>query len=92
MTTLQLAGWKLALVGSLEISTGLLFILPRTRSLGLLVMSAYLGAAMCAHLEFDQYGGIVVAAAFLACCWIGTALRHPHILWSFRAPVGPSAR
>jgi hypothetical protein len=69
----------------LEILTALLFILPSTRSLGLLVVSAYLGGAACAHFQTDQYGAIVPAVFFIGCCWIGTALKHPQILWSFRS-------
>jgi hypothetical protein len=85
MTFLNLGGWKLTLVGSLEIFTGLLFLTPPLRSLGLVVISAYLGAAACAHLQTDQYGGIGPAVFLIGCCWIGVALRHPQVLWSFRA-------
>ena len=84
MTFLNLGGWKLTLVGSLEIFTGFLFLIRPLRSLGLVVISAYLGAAACAHLQTDQYGGIGPAVFLIACCWIGVALRHPQVLWSFR--------
>ena len=55
MTSLGLAGWKLNLVASLEVLSGLLFVLRPLRSLGLLIASAYLGAAICAHVQSDQY-------------------------------------
>jgi hypothetical protein len=85
MTFLNLAGWKFTPVGCLEIFTGFLFLIPPLRSLGLVVISAYLGAAACAHLQTDQYGGIGPAVFLIGCCWIGVALRHPQVLWSFRA-------
>jgi uncharacterized membrane protein YfcA len=58
---------------------------------GPVVISAYLGAAACAHLQTDQYGGIGPAVFLIGCCWIGVALRHPQVLWSFPAS-GPVER
>ena len=82
MSSLSLAGWKLDLVAFLEVTSGLLFLLRPLRSLGLLVASAYLGAAVCAHVQTDQYFAVLPTMVVLGCCWLGTALRHPQILWS----------
>ena len=82
MTSLSLAGWKLNLVGGLEVLSGALLLLPPVRSVGLLVASAYMGAAICAHVQSDQYYAVLPAMVVLGCCWLGTALRHPQILWS----------
>ena len=82
MTSLSLAGWKLNLVGALELASGALFLLRPLRSLGLLVTSAYLGAAICAHVQADQYYAVLPAMVVLGSCWLGAALRHPQILWS----------
>jgi hypothetical protein len=82
MSSLSLAGWKLNLVAFLEVTSGLLFLLRPLRSIGLLVASAYLGAAICAHVQTDQYFAVLPTMAVLGCCWLGTALRHPQILWS----------
>jgi len=82
MTSLGLAGRKLDLVASLEVISGLLFVVPPLRSVGLLVASAYLGAAICAHVQSDQYFAVLPTMVVLGCCWLGTALRHPQILWS----------
>ena len=81
MTSLSLAGWKLNLVGALELASGALFLLRPLRSLGL-VTSAYLGAAICAHVQADQYYAVLPAMVVLGSCWLGAALRHPQILWS----------
>lgn len=83
MASLHLAGWKLNLVASLEIGCGLLFAVRPARSIGLLLTSAYLGAAICAHVQSDQYFAVMPTLAVLGCCWLGTALRHPQMLWSF---------
>jgi hypothetical protein len=89
MTSLSLAGWKLNLVGALELASGALFLLRPLRSVGLLVASAYLGAAICAHVQADQYYAVLPAMVVLGSCWLGAALRHPQILWSL-GELGPS--
>jgi hypothetical protein len=83
MTSLSLAGWKLDLVAFLEVTSGLLFLLRPLRSIGLLVASAYFGAAICAHVQTDQYFAVLPTMVVLGCCWLGAALRHPQMLWSF---------
>jgi len=85
MTSLGLAGWKLELVASLELLSGFLFVVPRLRSLGLPVASAYLGAAIACHVRADQYFAVLPTMAIMGCCWLGAALRHPQLLWSLAA-------
>jgi hypothetical protein len=82
MASLSLAGWKLNLVGGLEVASGALLLLRPLRSVGLLVASAYMGAAICAHVQADQYFAVLPAMVVLGCGWLGAALRHPQILWS----------
>jgi hypothetical protein len=84
MDSLNMAGWKLTLVASLELLTGLLFSYPPLRSIGLLVITAYLGGAICAHVANDQYFAVLPATLVLGFCWLGVALRHPQMLWSLR--------
>jgi hypothetical protein len=95
MSSLNLAGWKLGLVAGLEVTSGLLFLLRPLRSLGLPVVSAYLGAAICAHVQADQYFAVLPTMVVLGCCWLGAALRHPQVLWSLterRADADAGAR
>jgi hypothetical protein len=82
MTFLGFAGWKLELVASLEILSGVLFLIRPLRSVGLLVASGYLGGAISAHVQGEQYFAVLPTMVILGCCWVGTALRHPQILWS----------
>ena len=93
MTSLGLTGPKLILVACLEVSTGLLFLFGPARSLGLLVISSYMGGVICAHIVTDQYLAVVPASVVLGSCWLGAFLRHPQILWSLgRGPDAAEGR
>ena len=85
MTALGLPGWKLDLVGMLEVLSGVLFLHPRLRSIGLPFASAYLGAAICAHVQIGQYFAVMPTMVILGACWLGAGLRHPHLLWSLNS-------
>lgn len=82
MTLLGFGGEKLILVAVLEMLSALLFIYARTRSFGLLFLSAFLGGAICAHVQVGQFGDAGGPAVFLALAWTGTWLRHPEMMWS----------
>lgn len=79
---LGFAGGRLTFIGILEIVSAALFLLPRTRSLGLLLVSAYLGGAIAAHVGHGQTEAIR-PAILLGLFWVGAWLRHPNTLWSF---------
>jgi hypothetical protein len=81
MATFGLTGNKVLLVGGLELVSGLLLLVPFTRSVGVLMVSAYLGGAMATHLEHDQ--SPLMPAVVLTVVWIGAWLRHPEAFWSF---------
>lgn len=82
MTSLGLGDWRLELVASLEVIGGVLLLAPRLRSIGLAFASAYLGAAICAHVQTAQYFAVLPTMVILGCCWLGAGLRYPHLLWS----------
>jgi hypothetical protein len=70
---------NIVLIAIAEIGSALLFFIPRTRILGLLLVSAFLGGAIATHL---QHGESVVAPAIpLAISWISTSLLRPQLLW-----------
>ena len=77
------AGSRLTLIACLEVVCTTLFLIPRTRSLGLVLVSAYLGGAVAAHLGYGQQLAANRPAVLLGILWLGTWLRHPRILWSF---------
>jgi DoxX-like protein len=73
-------GGKLMFIATLEVLSALLFLIPATRSIGLLLVSSFLGGAVATHL---QHGRSIVQPAFvLILIWLGTWLRYPQILWS----------
>lgn len=76
-------GSKLMLLGILEVGCALVFVVPRTRSVGLLLISSYLGGAIATHVGHGQAAALG-PSVLLALAWLGAWLRHPYILWSFR--------
>jgi hypothetical protein len=75
------ANGKLTLVASLEILSAALFLLPRTRSFGLLLLSSFLGGAICTHVQMGEYAKGIGPSILLTLAWVGTWLRHPQALW-----------
>ena len=74
------AGNRLFFIAALEVISALLFLLPSTRSIGLLLVSSYMGGAIAAHVGHGQ--PFLQPAFVLALLWLGAWLRHPEILWS----------
>jgi hypothetical protein len=98
MAYLGFTDTELILVACLELISAILFMIPSTRSAGLLLVSSYFGGAISAHLAnhpfngggpflaFNanhHYLGTLPASLFLMCAWIGVWLRHPESRWSF---------
>ena len=82
LTSLGLGGDKLTLVASLEVLAAFLFAIKPARSIGILFLSAYLGGAVCAHVQHGPYVAAVPPAIVLSICWLGVFLRYPQALWS----------
>jgi hypothetical protein len=74
---------SIRLVGAGEIVTGILLLIPRTLSLGILLTSAFWGGAICVHMTHGQ--SYVLQSAILAISWVGATLRNPAVLGSFWA-------
>ena len=76
---------NMLLIGIGELVSGWLFLIPQTNSLGLLLMSAYLGGAIATHMQHSE--SYIVPAVLLSLVWIAGYLRHSEVLQSFRARV-----
>jgi hypothetical protein len=76
------SGTKLTLVAVLEILSVVLFLFPRTRSFGVLVLSSFLGGAICTHVQMGEYAKAIGPLILLILAWCGIVLRHPQSLWS----------
>lgn len=72
----------LLLIGAGELISAVLFFIPRTSSLGLLLLSAYLGGAIVTHMQNGE--PYFVPAVLLLLVWTAGYLRHPEVLQSFR--------
>jgi hypothetical protein len=75
-------GNKILLVAGLGLSSALLFLYSRTRSIGILLLSAFLGGAICLHVQRGEYSEADGPAMLLGLAWIGAAIRHSEVLWS----------
>ena len=74
-------GENARLIGAGAILTALLLLVPRTASLGLLLMSAFWGGAICIHMaHHDLY---VFQGMMLVLTWVGAYLRNAAALSSF---------
>jgi hypothetical protein len=72
---------SIRLVGAGEIVTGVLLLIPRTLSLGILLTSSFWGGAICVHMTHGQ--SYVLQSALLVLSWVGAYLRNPAVLGSF---------
>ena len=76
---------KVRLLATGEALSALLLLVPRTRAIGLLLVSGLLGGAIATHMQHGL--SIVGPAVLLLLVWVGTWLRHPETLWSL--PTSP---
>jgi len=83
MATMGFSGGRYTLVAVLELVSAGLFLYPRSRSFGLLLLSAFLGGAICAHVQIAELPKAVGPAILLTLAWSGIWLRHPEVLWSW---------
>jgi len=70
-------------LGFIELVSAILFIIPRTGLLGLLLLSSYLGGAIATHLQHHE--PIEFPAAIEAFVWIIAVLRFPEVTSRFFA-------
>jgi hypothetical protein len=85
-------GEQARLIGAGAVLAGVLLLVPRTSSLGILLTSAFWGGAICTHMAHGE--PYVFQAAVLVLSWAGAYLRNPATLGSFPGPPGaaPKAR
>lgn len=72
---------KLMLIGTGELIAAILFLIPRTSSLGVLLLSAHLGGAIATHMEHGEM--FIPQAIMLLLVWVANYLRNPEMLASF---------
>jgi hypothetical protein len=77
-------GEEARLIGAGALLSAALLLIPRTSSLGLLLVSAFWGGAICIHMAHGE--PYLVQAALLVLTWAGAYLRDPAALGSFARP------
>jgi hypothetical protein len=70
------------LIALVQLVSALLMLIPLTSSLGILLVSAFWGGAICIHVAHKE-AQFLIPAVLLALTWIGAYLRDPVVLASF---------
>lgn len=63
-------------IGVLEIIIAILFAIPKTSSLGTLLVTGYFGGAVVSHLAANQPGEMVPALVIGALAWVANYFRN----------------
>lgn len=79
----------ITVIGLIDLATALALVLPRTRALGLLLVSGNFGGAIATHIQHGELP--IPPALLLTLCWLGVWLRHPATLRSFTDEHGGAA-
>jgi NADH:ubiquinone oxidoreductase subunit 2 (subunit N) len=74
-------GQQIWLIGTGEIITAVLLVIPRTSSLGILLASGFWGGAICFHMSRSE--DYLMQSALLLLTWVGAYLRIPATFSSF---------
>jgi hypothetical protein len=69
------------IIGAGEVASALLYFIPLTASLGVLLLSAYMGGAICTHMANGE--PYIFQSILLVVIWLGYYLRYPEMLVSF---------
>ncbi len=72
---------KAALVGGGEAIAAVLLLIPRTSSLGLLLVSGFWGGVIATRMTHGEE--FIWGSIFLALTWVGAFLRDPRAFYSF---------
>lgn len=78
-TKFGLAAWRVP-IGILELACVGLFLFPKTRIVGALLLCSYMGGAIVTHLSHGE--PIILPAVVLAVVWVVTYLRNPRFFVS----------
>lgn len=75
-----LSEW-LTIIGIGELISLILYLVPRTSSIGVLLLSAHMGGAIVTHMSNGE--PFIFQAVILILVWVGNYLRNPEMLSSF---------
>jgi hypothetical protein len=72
---------QIRLIGTGEVLSALLLLVPRTSSLGVLLVSSFWGGAICLHMSHGEL--YLMQSVLLVLTWVGAYLRNPATFSSF---------
>jgi hypothetical protein len=72
------------LIGVIELGSAILFLVPRTSSLGTFLITGYFGGAIVAHLSLGEPDKLMPAIILGLLAWTGNFLRNPTMFQSFK--------
>ncbi|MBO0931961.1 DoxX family protein [Fibrella aquatilis] len=67
-------------LGLLELSAGVLFLIPATRNIGFFLACSYFGGAMAAHVVYGQ--PFTSPMVVLIVYWVALFLTRPGLFWT----------
>ncbi len=70
------------MIGILELTCTMLYLIPRTSSLGTLLLSSYMGGAIVAHMTVGD--SFIFQGFIILFVWIGQYLVQPSLIDSFK--------
>ncbi len=85
----MLTGWgftesEITMIGVGELISAILFLIPKTSSLGTLLLSAYFGGAIASHMQAAAPGeSYMIPAILLIVVWIAALIRNREMFSSF---------
>ncbi|MDD3322391.1 MAG: DoxX family protein [Paludibacter sp.] len=77
MEQMKLSDWRI-IIAIGEIVSALLFLIPKTNKIGLLLLSSYMGGAIIIHMTEGM--SIMIPSVVLILVWITGFLRNPELL------------
>ncbi len=77
----HLGRWRVG-IGVMELVVAVLFLVPKTRSLGTLLVTGYFGGAIVAHLTTDAPEQLVAPVILGGLAWAANYLRTPSMFES----------
>ena len=66
-------------LGIIELGSTLLYIIPQTAVLGAILLTGYLGGAVCSHVNYAEYTHMLIPLALGVLVWVGLYLRDHRI-------------
>ncbi|HVW22788.1 MAG TPA: DoxX family protein [Opitutaceae bacterium] len=76
-------------LGVIVVLAAVLYLIPRTAAWGALVLTGYLGGAVCANVQLHSalFSGTLFPVYFGVLIWLGLGLRRPDIRAIFLSPA-----